>query len=129
MVSANSGGKLGRSRKRKATDESEDEEEEGGEEVALRHTQDQEQNDNIKRATLVKHMDPDQTNRFAAWRASKLQDSTVRRVCSPFFLFYIYPQLFARFLRRGRRLMDVDCQSSTLPIGSDTGHLGYQSNN
>jgi transcription initiation factor TFIID subunit 11 len=77
-VSGTSGG-----RKRKQSVVSADEEEEGGEEMAVEmvaRTQEERQKEVEHRAMLVRALDPEQFERYEAWRSVKLPDATVRRV-------------------------------------------------
>jgi transcription initiation factor TFIID subunit 11 len=62
----------------------EDEEEEGGGETAVAieaRTDEEAMKENEMKAVLLSTFDPEQFSRFEAWRASKLADSVVRRVC------------------------------------------------
>jgi transcription initiation factor TFIID subunit 11 len=82
--SAVSGGSgRGRRGSREASLE-EDEEEEGGGETAVAieaRTDEEAMKENEMKAVLLSTFDPEQFSRFEAWRASKLADSVVRRVC------------------------------------------------
>jgi transcription initiation factor TFIID subunit 11 len=72
------------SRKRKHSIASaDDEEEEGGEEMAVEldaRSAEEKQKEVEHRAMLVNALDPEQMERYTAWRSSKLSDATVRRV-------------------------------------------------
>jgi transcription initiation factor TFIID subunit 11 len=79
-ATANEGTK-GKRRASREKSAEESEEEAGGEETRLLRAKDDKKEDNRKRAMLTQHFDPDQFQRFEAWRSSKLSDATVRRVC------------------------------------------------
>lgn len=81
VVSGASG--RGRRASREATAE-EDEEEDGGGETAVAieaRTDEEATKEKQMRAMLYAVFDPEQFDRYEAWRASKLADSVVRRVC------------------------------------------------
>ena len=77
-VSGTSGG-----RKRKQSIASVDEEEEGGEEMAVEmvaRSEEEKQKEVAHRNMLVNALDPDQFERYSAWRSSKLSEAVTRRV-------------------------------------------------
>lgn len=77
-------GTSGRGRRRASREASaEDEDEEGGETAVamVARTDEEKRKENEHKAMLLNALDPDQFLRYEAWRASKLPDSTVRRVC------------------------------------------------
>ena len=84
VVSGTSG--RGRRASREVTAEEEEEEDGGGETaVAIEARTDEEATkEKQMRAMLYAVFDPEQFDRYEAWRASKLADSVVRRVCVTF---------------------------------------------
>ncbi|PSS23370.1 hypothetical protein M430DRAFT_97306 [Amorphotheca resinae ATCC 22711] len=76
-------GTSGRGRRRASREASaEDEDEEGGETAVamVARTDEEKRKENEHKAMLLNALDPDQFLRYEAWRASKLPDSTVRRI-------------------------------------------------
>ena len=76
-------GNSGRGKRKASVASVEEDEEEGGEDMAVEmvaRTQEEKQKEHEHRAMLVGAFDPDQFERYAAWRSSKLPDSVVRRV-------------------------------------------------
>jgi transcription initiation factor TFIID subunit 11 len=78
-------GTSGRGRRRASRDASaEDDDEEGGGETAVTivaRTDEEKKKEKEHKAMLLTALNPDQFQRYEAWRASKLPDSVVRRVC------------------------------------------------
>jgi len=76
-------------KKRGATRELSVEEDDEANEMALTTqsaTAEERQKENAQKAMLTEQFDPDQFERFETWRAAKLVESTVRRVCLIVFI-------------------------------------------
>jgi transcription initiation factor TFIID subunit 11 len=86
-VSGNSGRGRARASREASAD---DEDEEGGGETAVTmvaRTDEEKRKEKEHKALLLSALDPDQFQRYEAWRASKLADAVVRRVCYSSLLF------------------------------------------
>lgn len=115
-VSGNSGRGGGRKR-RKSREESVEEEDDGGEDLALetvQRTEEEKQKEIEQRAMLTEQFDPDQWERYTAWRSAKLSEAVTRRVRSLFALDGV------------GRLIGVDHQPNVIPVRSCARHVGYQ---
>lgn len=81
-------GKGRRGTRELSLEEDEDEDTGGGDTAVARvaRTDEEAQKENEQKAMLLEAFDSEQFDRFEGWRASKLADSVVRRVCYPFAL-------------------------------------------
>jgi transcription initiation factor TFIID subunit 11 len=79
-------GRRGRGSRDASIDDYDDEEGGGDTAVAIEaRTDDEAMKESELKAVLYSVLDPEQSDRLEAWRASKLADSVVRRVCYSLF--------------------------------------------
>lgn len=91
----------------KEDDDEDDEKAEMALEDVVARTQEQKQEEIRLRAMLVEAFDSQQYNRYELWRAAKLADSVVKRVCHPYAESSLDTDIYRlstlRFLSRFRR--------------------------
>lgn len=80
-------------------------------------TQEQKQEEIRLRAMLVENFDPQQMDRYEQWRAGKLAESVVKRVCRA---------LMVSLCTMADTDQSTGCQRHRLPIGSPYRHTGDQ---
>lgn len=86
-------------------------------EDVVARTQEQKQEEVRLRAMLVEAFDPEQYDRYERWRAAKLSDAVVKRVCPP-----CQAQVVARICRRcDRTLLAFSCFYLMKPTNIYTG--------
>jgi len=104
-------------KRRGSRDQTVDEDDDGGDEPTLQASAERKaerKNQESRRRVIAKVFDEAQFSRYEAWRASKLPDATVRRVCHSF-----------EFAKE-KLLTKVDCQSNPLAISTITRHYSSQ---
>jgi transcription initiation factor TFIID subunit 11 len=104
-------------KRRGSRDQTVEEDDEGADEPTLQASAERKaerKNQESRRRVIAKVFDDAQFSRYEAWRASKLPDATVRRVC---------PSIQ---IPRAELLMKADRQSNPIPIGTITRHYSSQ---